>query len=235
MLPTKGESLRKLDELIAEARRLGDPSRLTRTGEAENLRNAARYCLVDLDPWGRDALRDITSLEFKLPPNPTEREQAECYRKLHLLIRLLEGVRDAIEKRQEGRAGRGHAKAQPFAMPAGAAWGHVSIRFLSDHRVEVVVRDHAETRNYSEMGFEDHRTGNPNKAWELFRSMAKEHGLLPIPEFGEKRRKLEKSVQELRKCLRQLFLLDGSPIEFFHKDRAYKALFRIESAKSYEH
>jgi hypothetical protein len=235
MPATNSERLRKLDELIAEAKKLGDPSKVTLTGQLEDLRNAARYCLADADPWGREALREVSSLEFKLPANPTEREQTECYQKLHLLTKLLEGVRDAIEKGQGSGAGGTHARVPPFPIPAGAAWEDVSIRFLSDHRVEVAARGHVETRNYSEMGFEDHRTGNPNKAWELLRSMAEQGGLLRGPKLGRERSKVEKTVQELRKSLRHLFQLGGDPVEFSRKDGGYKARFRVESTKSYEH
>lgn len=47
--------LRQLDELIKQAHKLSDRSRVTLTGELEELRNTARHCLEQVGPLGQEA------------------------------------------------------------------------------------------------------------------------------------------------------------------------------------
>ena len=97
-LSTKGALLESLDILIAETVKFADRSRTTTTGEVNDLKNLARYCLADLGPDAQDELRAIGSLEFPGTSEPISKESEErFYGLLDQLRRVLERVRSKIE------------------------------------------------------------------------------------------------------------------------------------------
>ncbi len=69
---------------------------------------------------------------------------------------------------------------QPATLPLGKAneglkpqeWEDLEISFLSEERVQIMIGDQTETRNYGELGFMDKRGGKPNQAWGLRRTLA---------------------------------------------------------------
>lgn len=96
-LSTKGALLETLDILIAEAVKFSDTSRTTMIGELIGLKNRARYCLADLGPDARDALRVSAEINFPKASEPKFEEQ--CYELVDQLRRVLESVRSKIENR----------------------------------------------------------------------------------------------------------------------------------------
>lgn len=105
---SRGSALQRLDRLIAEGEKLSDLSRVTLTGELDDLRNRARYCLGDLAAEVRDAfrpavqnvLREVSGLEFKLAGDrslPKPESERRCYRNLARLTRILKDVRTGLE------------------------------------------------------------------------------------------------------------------------------------------
>lgn len=68
------------------------------TGEVNDLKNRARYCLADLGPDAQDGLRVIGSLEFPETSEPLSKESEErAYELLDELRRVLEAIRSKIE------------------------------------------------------------------------------------------------------------------------------------------
>jgi hypothetical protein len=121
---------------------------------------------------------------------------------------------------------------QPSSRETGT-WDTVEISFLSDERVQIRNGAAAETRNYAELGFEDGRNGKPNRAWEAFRVLAAERGVIrDAAKTGGKWPKVEKRVQEIRKALRKHFLISADPIPFV-KGTGYQALFKISCSPSF--
>ena len=78
--------LRQLDELIKRAHKLSDRSRTTVTGDLEDLRNQARYCLEQVGPIGQKALREISQLRFHPPPANLDQDEAELMERLANLL-----------------------------------------------------------------------------------------------------------------------------------------------------
>lgn len=227
--------LPQLDELIQQAHKLSDRSRHTLTGDLEDLRNQARYCLEQVGPLGQDALRKISQLRFHPPPanlDQEEAQQARLYKDFDNLIVLLESVRHRIETK--GLAT--HPAVAPFPTPPGSTWRDLSLRFLSDHRVEIHIGDQVETRNYSELGFEDKRSGKSATAWLLLRILAQQDGTIAKPEQGgaAKWTGVEKGIQQIRKTFHQVFHIVGDPFEPFKEVGGYKTKFRIGCAQSFE-
>jgi hypothetical protein len=116
-----------------------------------------------------------------------------------------------------------------FSAPAGAAWPDVSVRFLSDQRVQIWVGEVTEVLNYKEMGFEDRRSHKPNSAWILLRELAKKGGTTHRPkDFQTSPNTLEKQVQILRKLLRSFFGIPEDPFHPYHARRRYETKFHVE-------
>ena len=123
---------------------------------------------------------------------------------------------------------------QTLSNGAGAAtWGAVEIVFLSDKRVQIRNGTNSETLNYAEFGFEDGRTGNPNHAWETLCALAEQGGTIQdASKIGGSWRKVEKRIQEIRKVLREHFLISADPIPFI-SGVGYKACFKIRCGPSF--
>ena len=151
-----------------------------------------------------------------------------------LEMRLREMLGLAVRMRR-GRVRR----FEPFPMPDGATWKDVSIRFLSDHRVQITVLDVTDTRNSAEMGFADNRGAEkqkPTAAWGCLIQLAENAGTIERPgEFNTNKGRLEKQIQTVRIRLRELFQITDDPFEPFREAKAYKARFSIRCADSYRY
>jgi hypothetical protein len=95
---------------------------------------------------------------------------------------LLESVLPPLSPAQEGR----EVEPQGFSgidMPKPilqetSTWDEIEIAFLSEERVQIHHGASTETRNYTEFGFEDRRSGKPNLAWKTLLALAAERGIL---------------------------------------------------------
>lgn len=126
------------------------------------------------------------------------------------------------------------AKENATQQPAASFdWDTVEIRFLSDERVQIRTGTNAETRNYAEFGFEDGRSGKPNRAWAMLRWLAEHDGA--AKHGGEEKAwaKVEKRVEEIRRVLRAHFGTSDDPLPFI-AGKGYQARFRIRSSPSYD-
>jgi hypothetical protein len=118
--------------------------------------------------------------------------------------------------------------AAPFPIPEGSDWADLEIRFLGDHRVRITVKHVIEYRNYAEMGLEDGRNHEPNKVWELLRTMAVEGSIRRPSQLKDSRwPAVEKQVERLGDTLRQIFALPGKPFFPYNSSEGYKPRFRI--------
>ena len=114
-------------------------------------------------------------------------------------------------------------------------WSDVEIRFLSDLRVQSVVKGKTqEPRNYAELGFADARSqaSKPRAAWETLRSLAESHGVLSSTPTAAEWSKLEKRMQEIRQLLKASFCIDDDPVPYIKG--AYRAQFKIVLTPPYE-
>jgi hypothetical protein len=115
-----------------------------------------------------------------------------------------------------------------------AKWGDIDLTFLSEERVQIRIGKELRTCNYSEFGFEDRRSGKPNRAWALLMALAKSRDGLQRSEWTEKRWPLvEKRIQEIRKVLREYFGLDDDPLPYA-EGNGYRPRFRIRCGESFD-
>jgi hypothetical protein len=132
------------------------------------------------------------------------------------------------------RSRAGSPKPGPSEDRADLKWEEVEIRFLSDERTQVIIKNHTETWNYSEAGFEDKRNGTPNQAWAVLRKLAEGRGFIDKAKIAaSSRAKAARRIQEIRRTLRLRFSISDDPIAF-EDGMGYQARFRISCAPSYE-
>jgi hypothetical protein len=113
-------------------------------------------------------------------------------------------------------------------------WDTIEISFLSEERVQIRNGATTETRNYTEFGFEDRRSGKPNLAWKTLLALAAERGMLQnAAKTGQEWLEVEKRIQEIRKVLRKHFLISADPIPLV-EGTGYQALFKISCRPSFD-
>lgn len=111
-------------------------------------------------------------------------------------------------------------------------WNKIEIKFLSDERISISAGEHKETRNYAEFGFEDRRIGKPNKAWGVLRDLALGNGTLGRASGTRTWASIEKSIQQIRRALRNHFGQSTDPIPFVPRI-GYQAKFKISCGPSF--
>jgi hypothetical protein len=126
----------------------------------------------------------------------------------------------------------------PLPTPEDALWKDVSLTLVSEYRVQIAIRSVTQTRNYSEMGFEDRRGGGgkPDSVWACLTLLAKSAGRIERPVDFNRRGwpKIEKQVQAIRARFRALFRISGDPLPFRNSSH-YEAEFKIKLGDSYQH
>jgi len=144
---------------------------------------------------------------------------------------LLE-VADAQGRRQEGAnvsepvpPGKGNPEVN---------WENITILFLSDERVQVEAGATAGTYNYAEMGFMDKRSGRPNQAWGILRTLARAGGVIPnVARDSNEFIAMGKRIERLRATLGKYFKIVSDPIPL-DSNRGYCCRFHIKCAPSFD-
>ncbi len=192
-----------------------------------------------VDNERRVLVRELQHVLNSTPISPPQlREVREEIERLELLANPHLGMRssyeDLVNLQQRLAEFRnclpGSSKQVPasFPTPDGATWKDVNIRFLSDRMIQVTVLGRSKVFNYSEAGFENHKTQNPNLAWNLLRQFAERNGRVDRPrDRRSDLRRMEKSVQAIRKHLQELFGIPDDPFLLYRKVKCYQAIFKI--------
>ena len=128
---------------------------------------------------------------------------------------------------------RNEAEIVVRSEPRISSWRELHIRFLSDERIDIIVRDQHQTLNYAEFGFEDRRSGKPTAAWGMLRELALNHGTISAPPPFQTWKKVEKRMQEIKKVFKTHFGPADNPIPFISHG-GYQAQFHITLGPSFE-
>jgi hypothetical protein len=127
-------------------------------------------------------------------------------------------------------AARGRARPTPALK-----WEDVDISLLSDERIQVQIVSQRATCNYAEFGCVDQRTGRANKVWEMLKTLARAHGV--IPDINRTDTKgwpaMEKRLERLRKLLKYQFHLSEDPLPF-RRGTGYRLRCKIGNAASFD-
>ena len=115
----------------------------------------------------------------------------------------------------------------PFPRPDGVQWSQVKIRFKDGHTLSARVLGEWGTYNYAELGMVNRNNGNPTVQWELLRTFAEWDGILTW-DSPQADRVNQKRKERLSKALRKFFGIDGDPITWDDKAKAWRTRFQIE-------
>lgn len=113
-----------------------------------------------------------------------------------------------------------------FPTPPGARWSNVRIGFLDGHRVTVKVGAVKRTLNYTQMGFVDGRSAEPDVQWELLRTFAAGSGTLTW-DSSEADRKHQKRKELLAQALQAFFRIEGDPIVTSTDGGGWRTVFAV--------
>ena len=117
-----------------------------------------------------------------------------------------------------------------IAIPPGAKWSEVAIRFLDAHNVQVTFREQSQRFHFTQMNMADGRSNlKPTKQWDLLYSFARDSGVI---NWGSKSAssKLKKQKQELSEKLSSLFAIVGEPIIYLDEEKGWKTVFQISDS-----
>ena len=99
------------------------------------------------------------------------------------------------------------------------------MQFIDGHTLRASVRKESHVYTFSQMGMVDGRSGNPDRQWELLRTLADEAGSLDWGSKGaDPKRKKQKEL--LSKALRAFFGIDAEPFKY-KKGEGWTAQFVI--------
>jgi hypothetical protein len=251
----KARILKALIHRIRSARQFCHVDRPTTFQEVGNFRLAAqRFILQYGEDWEFWRFDNSWYEAFLIPPQNGRIDKADdldgdvgmCHpglarlalKTLISVMRRFEGQtltapppQSGTERAVAATIGVGTVINGPAAPPV-SNWGEVEIRFLSGDQIEINAGGHSERLNYAEFGCEDRRNGLPSTAWVMLRLLADQRGTLPRAE-GKPRIKLQKSMQAIRKLLRNHISLTDDSIPYV-EGQGYQARFRVSKAPSYD-
>ena len=100
-------------------------------------------------------------------------------------------------------------------------WKDITIKFVDGHRVRVTCKGTTGIFNFSQMGMNDSRNGEPNEQWKLLASFAEERGDLTWNN-SKATRLNKKRKQTLKDTLQKFFgMPDVDPFEDYKDDKGY--------------
>lgn len=114
-----------------------------------------------------------------------------------------------------------NTKVFPHKLVAGTKWEHIIIQFLDDQNVRIIVGKNTLEASFIDMGFEDGRTGKPNKQWALLLILARHQGEINATDT-EVNSKIKKTKELLVKQLKSYFPLDYDPFWPYEPYLPYK-------------
>ena len=130
----------------------------------------------------------------------------------------------------------------PLVVPEDTKWSDVGMKFINKETIEIIVGETKCRKNFSEMGFKDGRSGDPDRAWKRLVVFAlydkkitykSNEQLKNIAEYYVK----PKDIESINKKLRNFFqTIEGKPIPTYDKiEHCYKIeLKHIEISENYK-
>lgn len=116
-----------------------------------------------------------------------------------------------LDKQNKNRQNKqGEAKTFPHKLPAGTIWENFIAKFIDDENLLIEIQGKKQTANFSEMGFEDKRTGKPNLLWFFLKLLAEEGGEI-TPKSTEYNERYKKIKQGLSNKLKYYFKIEYDP------------------------
>ncbi len=115
---------------------------------------------------------------------------------------------------------------EKFPTPKGSSWEDVRIRFTDGQRVHVQVKDESGTYNFTQMGMNNRKSGEPTVQWDLMEEFANNDGEFSCRDLTI-RPKYQKRKEKLAKDLQVFFEIEDDPIESLGPGKGWRARFMI--------
>lgn len=110
----------------------------------------------------------------------------------------------------------------PFKLRAGTTWTNITLELFEDSEsVRILVNGKTIDLDFARMGFEDGRSGKPNKQWIFLKAFAVKNGELPLENVNP-REDLSKRKELLTKTLQNYFTLDSDPFHPYYEESTDK-------------
>ena len=117
----------------------------------------------------------------------------------------------------------------PLDLPEETRWENIEIKFITGNDVLITLTNDFNFRkkfNYKELGFENSRTTQPNKQWQLLERFSESEGIIDWQNrFAVK--ELKKRKELLSKILKSKFAIEEDPFYSYRKEKCYRAKFTI--------
>lgn len=240
-------------ELKSQHATLGPEKLKNLKGRISKLRRQVEDLYKPLPETERKIFAFVTGLEHALMSCPLEKSFLDIRSELRQLglmsisktsaqVRFNNAYRDLLIVQLRLREmssflnRSGVSRKLSLRIPPGTTWANVTIRFLSDNRIQITALKWSEPLDYAEAGFEDTRNHVPNLAWKVLRDFAIHSGELQRPNGLRTERRqlvsLETSVGAIRKRFKQLFGIDEDPFSPYKEMRCYRTKFKISFPNS---
>ncbi|HYC34366.1 MAG TPA: hypothetical protein VEC13_01405 [Candidatus Paceibacterota bacterium] len=177
--------------------------------------------MENLRPRFEEMSRTIPRLAPSFIPSLYEEEDED------LIIPALKGsvqeyvVEDSALARQERAL-------SSYILPGNADWSLLKFQFLDGHTVRVSYPGKESMKfTYTEMGFVNERTMNPDMKWQLLKMLAVHGGALTNANRNWDRRFHRNIKYELNEGLKRFFGMTTSPIPRYTRRNGYMTLFVI--------
>ncbi len=132
-------------------------------------------------------------------------------------------------------------KMSPPNVAPGTRWENIRIRIIDENNVVILIGNSKYETNYKKMGFEDERTGYPNKQWMFLWLLAINNGALSWEDYRDNNRlsnlslkdinKFKKIKQLLAETLKNYFKINEDPFYSYRKEKAYRIRINLTSAR----
>ena len=138
-----------------------------------------------------------------------------------LEVRLVHGSQIAIEKPGEETRHK-----FPHKLPRGTKWENITIKFIDDDRVHILVQGKSHTAHYSEMGLEG-KGGKPSVLWIFLRVLAMYVGEIKAtdPKAVDAYKKQKQSLSD---ALEAYFGIDFDPFYPFQMKGKTNKTYRVK-------
>lgn len=144
-----------------------------------------------------------------------------------LIIPALNGsVQEYVVEDTDAAPTRPERAVSSYLLPSNAQWGSLEFQFIDGHTVRVSHPGMSSMKfTYTEMGFVNERTMQPDMKWELLRAIADRGGALTKEHWD---RRLHRNIKyELNEGLKRFFGMTTSPIPRYTRRDGYMTLFVI--------
>lgn len=138
------------------------------------------------------ALKREVDKKYKIVADNKRKEVPTTLEQKPIEVRLVEGSRVSFEKTEEKKKYE-----FPHKLPRGTKWENITIKFLDDDTVQILVQGKTHTTHYRDMGF-DGKGSKPSVLWAFLCVLAKYSGEIKStdPKAVEKYKKQKQSLSE---------------------------------------